>query len=143
MGFWKDTEATARVVKDGWLDTGDMGYLDEDGVLWLAGRRSDMIKTGAHRIHPAELEEVIAELEGVAECAVVGVEDEVLGQAVKAFVVPASDTIAADTVKAHCQKRLAIYKIPKVIELVTSLPKTASGKVQRAMLAKTHAAEET
>ncbi len=145
LGFWKDPEATARVVKDGWLDTGDMGYLDADGVLWLAGRRSDMIKTGAHRIHPAELEEVIAELPGVAECAVVGVSDDVLGQAIKAFVVPAAaaGAIATDTVKAHCQKRLAVYKIPKMIEVVASLPKTASGKVQRAMLAKTHAAEET
>lgn len=144
LGFWKDPEATGRVLRDGWLDTGDMGYLDADGVLWLAGRRSDMIKTGAHRIHPAELEEVIAELPGVAECAVVGVEDDVLGQAIKAFVVPTgAAAIAADTVKAHCQKRLAVYKIPKMIELVTSLPKTASGKVQRAMLAKTHAAEET
>ncbi len=142
LGFWKDPEQTARVLRDGWLDTGDMGFLDADGFLFLAGRRSDMIKTGAHRIHPAELEEVIHELEGIAEVAVVGVEDEVLGQAIKAFVVPKT-SIEPHVIKAHCQKRLAVYKIPKFIELVTSLPKTASGKVQRAVLAKKNAPEES
>ena len=144
LGFWRDAEATERVLRDGWLDTGDMGYVDDDGFLFLSGRRSDMIKTGAHRVHPLELEEVIAEIEGIAEVAVAGVDDDVLGQAIKAFVVPREGAgVDAMTIKAHCQKRLAVYKIPKFVELVTSLPKTSSGKVQRATLAKQRAPEGT
>lgn len=144
LGFWKDPEASLRVLVDGWLETGDMGHVDEDGFLFLAGRRSDMIKTGAHRIHPGEVEEVISELDGVGEVAAVGVDDDVLGQVVKVFVVPrAAGQIAPDAIKAHCRQRLAVYKIPKFIELVTSLPKTASGKVQRALLAKPRAPEDT
>lgn len=144
LGFWRDADATARVLRGGWLDTGDMGFVDEDGFLFLSGRRSDMIKTGAHRVHPIELEEVIAEVDGVAEVAVVGIDDDLLGQAIKAFVV-ARDGAGVEpmAVKAHCQKRLAVYKIPKVVELVASLPKTASGKIQRASLAKHGAPEET
>lgn len=140
LGFLNDEAATRDVIREGWLRTGDMGHLDEEGFLFLAGRRSDMIKSGANRIHPADIEEVIAELPDVVEVAVVGVDDEVLGQAIKAFVV-ASSPIAPDRIKAHCRDRLAVYKIPKSIEFVSSLPKTASGKVQRALLAQPNRVE--
>ena len=92
-------------------------------------------QTGAHRVHPTDVEEVIAEMPGVAEVAVVGVEDEIMGQVIKAVVV-ASDLPprAEERIKAHCRERLAIYKIPKHIEAVADLPKTASGKVRRAEL---------
>lgn len=134
-GYWNNPESSAAVLRDGWLRTGDMGHLDGDGYLWLVGRRSDMIKTGAHRVHPVDVEEVIAEVPGVAEVAVVGIDDDVLGQVIKAFVVapglpPRSDNL----IKAHCRERLASYKIPRDIAFVSALPRTASGKVRRAAL---------
>ena len=136
MGYWQDPAATSAALKDGWLKTGDMGHMDADGYLFLSGRRGDMIKAGAHRVHPKDVEEVIAELPSVAEVAVVGVEDELLGQVIKAFIVPVEvGQLDVNAVKAHCRERLAIYKIPKYIELVADLPKTASGKVRRAELA--------
>ena len=134
-GYWKNPDATAAVLVDGWLRTGDLGHLDADGVLWLAGRRSDMIKTGAHRVHPGDIEDVIAELPGVSEVAVVGIDDSVLGQVIKAFVVaPGLPPNSGNHIKAHCRERLATYKIPRDIAFVTTLPRTASGKVRRAAL---------
>ncbi len=133
-GYWQAPETTAATLVDGWLRTGDLGHLDADGFLWLAGRRSDMIKTGAHRVHPADVEEVIAELPGVAEVAVVGIDDALLGQVVAAFVVRDGDAPTEMAVKAHCRQRLAVYKIPRRIDFVAALPKTASGKIRRAAL---------
>ncbi len=142
-GYWNAPESTATVLRDGWLRTGDLGHLDADGYLFLAGRRSDMIKTGAHRVHPGDIEEVIAEVPGVAENAVIGVDDDTLGQIVKAFVVLRAAPRDADApaappldlaIKAHCRARLAPYKIPRQIEFVDALPRTASGKVRRAAL---------
>ncbi len=140
LGYWENPELTASVLRDGWLHTGDMGHLDADGFLYLCGRRSDMIKTGAHRVHPNDVEEVIAEMPGVIEVAVVGVEDELLGQVVKAFVV-AHDTPAraAERIKAHCRKHLAQYKIPRIVEFTSALPRTASGKIKRIQLMEQHA----
>lgn len=86
-GYWNNPDASASVLHDGWLRTGDMGHLDADGFLYIDGRRSDMIKTGAHRVHPNDIEDVIHEVPGVSEAAVVGIDDSVLGQVVKAFIV--------------------------------------------------------
>jgi len=135
LGYWNNPAATQAVLRDGWLHTGDLGYLDADGYLFLQGRRSDMIKTGAHRVHPTDVEEVIAELPGIREVAVVGIEDDALGQVIKAFVV-ADDVLprAEDRIKAHCRARLAAYKIPRHITFVDALPRTASGKVRRVQL---------
>ena len=135
LGYWNNPVATAAVLRDGWLHTGDIGYLDADGFLFLHGRRSDMIKTGAHRVHPTDVEEVIAEISYIREVAVVGVDDTILGQVIKAFVV--TDDIpprAEDRIKAHCRARLAPYKIPRHIAFVDALPRTASGKVRRVQL---------
>jgi len=135
LGYWNDPQATARTVRNGWLSTGDIGHVDRDGYLYLSGRRSDMIKTGAHRVFPGDIEEVIAELPGVAEVAVIGTDDAVLGQVVKAFVVaPTPLPRGGDTVKAHCRARLAPYKVPREVEFVAALPRTASGKVRRVEL---------
>ncbi|HRN61126.1 MAG TPA: AMP-binding protein [Luteimonas sp.] len=133
-GYWDNPEATAATLVDGWLRTGDLGHLDADGFLWLSGRRSDMIKTGAHRVHPQDVEEVIAELPGVREVAVAGVDDALLGQVVAAFLVRDGDAPSEMAVKAHCRQRLAGYKIPKQVAFVAELPKTASGKIRRAAL---------
>jgi acyl-CoA synthetase (AMP-forming)/AMP-acid ligase II len=132
LGYWRDPDTTSTVLQDGWLKTGDLAYMDDDGYLYIVGRASEMIKSGAHRIAPKEIEEVIMELDQVAEVAVVGVTDELMGQVVKAFVVPRLDAeIDARRIMAHCRAQLAMYKIPKQIEFVAGLPKTASGKLQR------------
>jgi long-chain acyl-CoA synthetase len=135
LGYWNDPETTREVLHDGWLKTGDLGRVDEDGYLYIVGRSSEMIKTGAHRVSPKDIEEVIAELDGVEEVAVVSVPDPVLGQVIKAAIVRArNSTLDVRTVQAHCRKNLAMYKIPKHVEFVAELPKTASGKVKRYLL---------
>jgi long-chain acyl-CoA synthetase len=136
LGYWNNARATEEVLRDGWLDTRDVGYLDEEGYLFIVGRTSDMIKVGAFRVSPTEIEEVIMALDGVAEAGVVGIADDVLGQAVKAVVVlrpGAAHTPMA--VKAHCRESLAGYKVPKVVEFAPALPRTSSGKLQRFKLA--------
>ena len=133
-GYWQAPEATAATLVDGWLRTGDLGHRDAEGFLWLAGRRSDMIKTGAHRVHPQDVEEAIAELPGVREVAVTGLDDPLLGQVVAAFVVRDGEAPTDMAVKAHCRQRLAGYKIPKQVTFVADLPRTASGKIRRAAL---------
>lgn len=136
LGYWNAPDATAAVLREGWLRTGDLGRIDADGFLYLAGRRSDMIKTGAHRVHPGDIEEAIAELPAVSEVAVVGIPDDVLGQVPKAFVVlrEAASPAHEMAIKAHCRARLAPYKIPRFVEFVDALPRTASGKVRRIAL---------
>lgn len=132
LGYWKDSEATSRTLVEGWLRTGDHGHLDTEGFLFIDGRRNDIIKVGAHRVHPQDIENAIEELVGVAEVAVVPEDDPVLGQVVKACIVssPGAD-LTAEAVKAHCRARLASYKIPRTVEFVRSLPRTASGKLRR------------
>lgn len=137
-GYWNDAQATQEVLHNGWLRTGDMAYRDSDGYLFIQGRKTDMIKSGAHRIHPKEIEEAIAELDGVGEVAVVGVPDEILGQVIKAYILPKPGaTLGPLQIRAHCHKRLASYKIPKFVEFVSELPKTASGKVKKFLLTTT------
>jgi long-chain acyl-CoA synthetase len=136
LGYWGNESASAEVLRDGWLKTGDMGRGDDDGFIYIVGRRSDMIKAGAHRIHPQDIEDAIAEMPVVQEAAAVGIEDETLGQSVCVFVVPRDGAaVTAMQVQAHCRARLANYKIPKRVEIVATLPRTASGKVRRAELA--------
>lgn len=135
LGYWENPQATARVLRDGWLHTGDIGRMDAEGYLSLVGRSSDMIKTGAHRVSPLEIEEVLLELDGISECAALGIADEILGEVIKVFIVPrAGAALDARAVQAHCRARLAAYKVPKEVTFVTGLPRTASGKVKRFML---------
>jgi acyl-CoA synthetase (AMP-forming)/AMP-acid ligase II len=136
MGYWDDAALTAQVVRDGWLHTGDLAHRDGDGYLYIDGREVEMIKVGAFRVSPQEIEEVLATLPGVQEVAVTGMPDALLGQAIKAVIVP-REGAATDVmvVKAHCRAHLAQYKIPKIVEFVAELPRTSSGKVQRYKLA--------
>jgi amino acid adenylation domain-containing protein len=132
IGYWNNTEETNKVLKDGRLYTGDIAKMDDEGYLYIVGRRSDMIKSGAHRISPKEIEEVIIEIDEVHEVAVTGIEDEILGDAVKAVIV-LKDGLQTDAkkIKRHCQKKLAAFKIPKDVVFVGELPKTSSGKIKR------------
>lgn len=135
LGYLDDDAATRAVLRDGWLHTGDLGHWDEDGFLYIDGRAVEMIKVGAFRVSPQEVEEAIASLAGVAEVAVGAVPDELLGQAIRAVIVPREGaTLDARAVKAHCRQQLAMYKIPKQIEFAQALPYTATGKVQRLRL---------
>lgn len=137
-GYYNDPDATAAVLRDGWLQTGDLGHLDADGYLFLQGRRSDMIKSGAHRISPLDIEEVIAALPEVKEVAVVGVPDPVLGEAIKAVVtLRPGAALDAMGVQRHCIQQLPRYKVPKTVEFVERLPRTSSGKIMRYRLVRT------
>lgn len=135
MGYWKDPVATAAVLRDGWLRTGDLGYLDEDGFLYLAGRSSEMIKTGANRVSPQEIEEVIAGFDEVEDVAAFPVRDATLGQAIAVAIVcrPGSE-LSAKAVQRRCRAALSPYKVPRYLNFVETLPRTSSGKLKRLSL---------
>ena len=136
QGYWKDPAATREVLRDGWLRTGDLGHIDEDGYLFIDGRTVDMIKVGAFRVSPQEVEEVIAAVPGVEEVCAAAMPDELLGQAVKAVIVKREGAdIDERAVKAYCRQNLAAYKVPKLVEFVSVMPRTASCKIQRFKLA--------
>jgi long-chain acyl-CoA synthetase len=134
-GYWKRPEETAKVLKDGWLYTGDMGRMDEDGFLYILDRRKDLIIAGGYNIYPREVEEVLYEHPEVVEAVVAGVTDPYRGETVKAYIVlkPGSDA-DGETMQAWCRERLAAYKVPKQFEFRESLPKTIIGKVLRRKL---------
>ncbi|MEU5941336.1 hypothetical protein ABZ807_19600 [Micromonospora sp. NPDC047548] len=129
-GYWGRPEETAAAVRDGWMHTGDAGYLDGRGYLFIVDRIKDMIISGGENVFPAEVEAVLAQHPRVAMCAVIGLPDDRWGERVHAVVVP-SDTgrTDADELRGHCLERLARYKIPRDIEFVTELPVSAAGKV--------------
>lgn len=136
LGYWNDPEATARVLRPEGLWTGDLARVDDDGYLFIVGRKNDIIKSGAYRINPKEIEDVILEVRGVAETAVVGIPDEIMGESPVAFVVRSStdDATDADKIHNHCRRHLPRYKLAREIRFVESLPKTSTGKVKRAEL---------
>jgi acyl-CoA synthetase (AMP-forming)/AMP-acid ligase II len=135
MGYWDDPLESEKVLRGGWLRTGDMGHLDDDGFLFLSGRSREMIKSGAHRIAPAEIEEVIRRVPGVSDVAVTGVDDEVLGEAVKAWVIArAPSERMKREIRRACQVELARFKVPKVVEFRDEFPRTSSGKVRKHQL---------
>ncbi len=137
QGYWNNEEATQQVIINGWLKTGDIGYLDDDDFLYLVGRKNDMIKVGAHRINPLELEEVINKLLFIDDSAVIGVDDDILGQALCAYVVCLESKQNMLELKRHCSEYLPLHKIPRVYKCVNELPKTSSGKIQRYKLLQT------
>jgi len=137
-GYWKLPEVTATVIDaEGWLRTGDAGYLDEDGYLYIQDRIKDMIISGAENIYPAEVESSIYGHPDVAEVAVIGVPDETWGEAVKALVVPKLGTHPdpADII-AFARTRIASFKAPKSVEFIDALPRNASGKIPAPNLAR-------
>jgi acyl-CoA synthetase (AMP-forming)/AMP-acid ligase II len=135
LGYWNDPEASRRVLRPEGLRTGDLGWMDREGYLYVAARQGDIVKSGAHRIDPAEVEEAIEAHPGVSECAVVGVADELLGEAIAAFVVPVEGAVLTrEQVLRTCLERLPRFKLPRHVVLVGALPRTPSGKLQRARL---------
>jgi long-chain acyl-CoA synthetase len=138
-GYWDDPAETAITVRthDGerWLHTGDLGYLDADGYLFIVDRIKDLIKTHGYQVWPREIEEVLATHPAVAEVGVAGIPDEAKGEVAKAWVVlAAGERAGAEELRAFCRERLAPYKVPAVVEFRSELPKTMVGKVLRRAL---------
>jgi long-chain acyl-CoA synthetase len=135
-GYYKNPEATAEALKDGWLRTGDLGRFDEEGYLYIVGRLKDMIIRGGQNIYPAQIESVLSKLSGVAEVAVVGVAEPRWGQEVLAIVrVAEGQTLAEEDLIRFARQHLADYKCPKYVRFVSELPKTATGKIRKNLLA--------
>jgi len=131
-GYFENPAETAAAIDDqGWLATGDGGYLDDEGYLFLTDRIKDMIVTGAENVYPAEVEEVLAQHPGVAEVAVFGVPDERWGEIVTATVVRSATEVSAPELVEFARERLAGYKLPRSVHFVEELPKTATGKVSK------------
>jgi acyl-CoA synthetase (AMP-forming)/AMP-acid ligase II len=135
LGYLNQPEETAQVLKNGKLYTGDLARRDADGYIWITGRRREIIKAGGNRVSAREVEERILEHEGVAEVAVFGVFDDVLGEAIKAVVVNRNGTtLDRKEIQVFVQQKLAIHKVPKYVEFVAELPKLQSGKVNKLLL---------
>jgi 2-furoate---CoA ligase len=135
-GYWRRPDADARALRDGWYFTGDMGWVDEEGELFVAGRVDDMIISGGENIHPVEVEDVLARHPDVADVAVVGEPDERWGERVVAFVVPRTAGLTPGALDGYCRAApdLAAFKRPRRVVFVTAIPKTASGKILRRLL---------
>ena len=134
-GYVDRPEESARTFRDGWLYTGDIGRIDEDGYLWLVDRKKEMILVGGYNVYPREIDEVLQRHPAVMEVAVVGIPDEFRGETVKACVAldPGAE-VSADELISHCRERLVGYKVPTVIEFFDELPKTGPGKIDKLRL---------
>jgi acyl-CoA synthetase (AMP-forming)/AMP-acid ligase II len=146
LGYWNRPEETAEMIRPGkhpWervLYTGDLFTRDEEGFLYFASRKDDIIKSRGEKVSPAEVERIIHELDDVREVVVAGVPDAILGQAVKAFIVPVGDEkLTAKDIIHHCTRRLESFMVPKHVEFRDSLPKTSSGKISRKEILKASA----
>ncbi|HDD35206.1 MAG TPA: hypothetical protein ENF30_00220, partial [Candidatus Desulfofervidus auxilii] len=134
-GYYKEPELTKEIIKNGWLYTGDLGYLDEEGYLYITGRKKEVIIVGGLNVYANEVEFVISEHPNVKEVAVVGIENGFRGEAVKAVIVTNDGTkMNPQEIINFCRKRLPSYKVPKIVEFRDSLPKTPLGKIKKAEL---------
>ncbi|RRO08250.1 long-chain-fatty-acid--CoA ligase FadD [Pectobacterium aquaticum] len=131
LGYWQQPAATDEVLKDGWLATGDIVTSDDEGFLRVIDRKKDMILVSGFNVYPTEIEDVISRHPNVSESAVVGVENEVSGEAVKAFVVRRDNALTKEELITHCRRNLTGYKVPKEIEFCDDLPKSNVGKILR------------
>lgn len=130
-GYWEKPEETANVMVDGWLRTGDVGYMDQTGKVFITDRKKDLIIVNGLNVYPNEIEGVIASMPGVLECGVVGVANPRVGETVKAVIVKKDPALTREDVVKFCRARLTGYKVPRSIVFVKALPKTAVGKILR------------
>ena len=136
-GYWQQPQETAKILKNGKLWTGDLARVDEEGFLFIESRKSDMIKSGSHRIGPKEIEDAIMDFSYIHEVAVVGHEDEVLGEKIVAFsVVKDGCAVSEKELIRHCRRNLPAFKVPHEIVFQNELPKTATGKIKKSELKK-------
>lgn len=135
LGYWNQSEETKETVRDGWLYTGDMAKRDEEGYFYITGRKKEIIKSGGNRVSAKEIEECILENEKVLEVAIFGVEDDLLGEAIKAVISLKKDQYSdKKEIQIFCRERLGEHKVPKYVEFSRSLPKHQSGKVDKVLL---------
>lgn len=134
-GYWNNHPATIEAIRDGWYHSGDLGYMDEEGFIFLVDRKKDMIISGGENIYSREVEEAIHQHPQVAESAVIGIPDEKWGEAVKAFVVrkPGAKVTQQELIE-HCRTLIARYKCPRELEFIDELPRIASGKINKVAL---------
>ena len=131
-GYWQRPDETAKVMTpDGYFKTGDVGVMDERGYFKVVDRKKDMVLVSGFNVYPNEVEDVVAQLPGVMECAVVGVPDDKSGEAVKLVIVKKDEALTEAQVRDYCKTNLTGYKQPKVVEFRTELPKTPVGKILR------------
>ena len=136
-GYYKDEEATREALREGWLYTGDLARMDEEGFVYIVDRKKDMIVSGGENIYPREIEEILYSHPRIEDAAIVGVPDSLWGESVKAFVVlKKGETLTEAEVVEYCKTHLASYKKPKSVEFVESLPRNPSGKVLKTLLRK-------
>ncbi|WP_394893332.1 class I adenylate-forming enzyme family protein [Mesorhizobium sp. AaZ16] len=132
-GYWNNEKATRDAIRGNWYHTGDVGYLDSSGYLYLVDRKKDMIVSGGENIYCREVEMAIGAHPRVAEVAVVGIPDKVSGESVLAVVVAEGD-VSGDEIIEHCRSLIASYKKPRRVEFVDRLPRTATGKIDKVAL---------
>ncbi len=131
-GYFRNPEENARSFREGWLYTGDLGRRDEKGILYIEGRKKELIIVSGFNVYPREVEEVIMEIPGVVQSAVVGVKRDVRGELIKAYVVPAEGvTLEPLQIVRFCKERLPHYKVPRLVEVVKELPQTVTGKIMK------------
>ncbi len=134
-GYYNKPKETAKVIQDGWLHTNDMGYMDEDGFLYIQGRKDDMINRGGENIHPKDIEDLLYSFDKVRDATVIGVPDSVMGEAVKAFVIlKEGQESSEEEIRAFCDKKIANFKIPRYVEICHEFPMNPSGKVLKTVL---------
>jgi long-chain acyl-CoA synthetase len=134
-GYFKDPEATAKKIKNGWYYTGDLGRLDEDGYLYILGRADDLVISGGLNVYPSEVETVLLNHPKVQEAAAVGIPDAKRGQVIRAIVVLKHGEKATHReILSFCKERLASFKIPRHLEFKDSLPKSSTGKIAKRQL---------
>ncbi|SFR68047.1 Acyl-CoA synthetase (AMP-forming)/AMP-acid ligase II [Marinobacter daqiaonensis] len=139
QGYWNKPEQTAQALRNGWMHTGDAGYMDEDGFVYVVDRIKDMIVTGGENVYSAEVEEAVLQMPGVAQCAVIGVPDEDWGERVHATVVLQEGTeMSLDDLMAHCRTLIANYKIPRSLDVRDELPLSPAGKLLKYKLREEH-----
>jgi long-chain acyl-CoA synthetase len=135
QGYWGKPDETALVLRDGWLYTGDLARMDEEGYFYIIDRKKDLIISAGFKIFPREVEETLYQHPGVKEAVVYSVPDSYRGEVVKAVIVPREGcNLTADEILEYCRSRLAVYKLPKFIEFRRELPKSMVGKVLRRTL---------
>ncbi|MBP2656927.1 MAG: hypothetical protein H6Q73_4496, partial [Firmicutes bacterium] len=136
IGYWKKTQETQETFQEGWFLTGDCARRDKEGYIYIVGRKKDVIITGGENVYPVEVEQVLYRHPNIKEVAVVGVPNKKWGEAIKAVIVlkELSQCISIDGIKAFCEGKLARYKMPKILEVVSALPRNAAGKVLKSSL---------
>ncbi len=136
-GYWNLPGETEAALRNGWLHTGDVGYMDDDGYFYITDRKKDIIIRGGENVSPREVEEVLLQMPQILDVGVIGIPDKVYGEEIKAFcVIKKDETVTSEEIIAFCRQKLPTFKIPKAVQMVDALPKNLLGKLLRAELRK-------